>query len=100
MMDRRGPKHVELTYVMNKTHSVENFVYLVGLHIYHHVSYFFFNLDHFIKIFFSTSTFMYRISHICVINVVYVNIYLGTIWPILQFNAFSNPICERKGNEY
>ena len=34
MMDRRGPKHVELTYIMNKTHSLKNLVYLVGLHIY------------------------------------------------------------------
>ena len=33
-MDRWGPKHVELTYVMNKTHSLKHFVYLVGLHIY------------------------------------------------------------------
>ena len=34
-MDQGGPKHVELTYVMNKTQSLENFVYLVGLHIYY-----------------------------------------------------------------
>ena len=34
-MDRWGPKHVELTYVMNKTHSLKRFVYLVGLHIYY-----------------------------------------------------------------
>ena len=33
-MDRWGPKHVELTYVMNETQSLKNFVYLVGLHIY------------------------------------------------------------------
>ena len=34
-MDRWDPKHVELTYVMNKTHSLKkHFVYLVGLHIY------------------------------------------------------------------
>ena len=33
-MDQWGPKHVELTYVMNKTQSLKNFVYLVGLHIY------------------------------------------------------------------
>ena len=33
MMDRWGPKHVELTYVMNKIQSLENFVYLVRLHI-------------------------------------------------------------------
>ena len=25
-MDQGGPKHVELTYVMNKTQSLENFV--------------------------------------------------------------------------
>ena len=35
MMDRRGPKHVELTYVMNKTQLLKHFVYLVGLHIYY-----------------------------------------------------------------
>ena len=34
-MDRWGRKHVELTYVMNKTQSLKNFVYLVGLHIYY-----------------------------------------------------------------
>ena len=34
-MDRWGPKHVELTYVMNKTQSLENFMYLVGLHVYY-----------------------------------------------------------------
>ena len=34
-MDQWGPKHVELTYVMNKTQSLKNFVYLVGLHIYY-----------------------------------------------------------------
>ena len=34
-MDRWGPKHVELTYMMNKTHSFKHFVYLVGLHIYY-----------------------------------------------------------------
>ena len=34
-MDRWRPKHVELTYVMNKAQSLENFVYLVGLHIYY-----------------------------------------------------------------
>ena len=34
-MDRWVPKHVELTYVMNKTQSFENFGYLVGLHIYY-----------------------------------------------------------------
>ena len=33
-MDRWGPKHVELTYMMNKTQSSKNFVYLVGLHVY------------------------------------------------------------------
>ena len=33
-MDQWGPQHVELTYVMNKTHSLKNFAYLVGLHIY------------------------------------------------------------------
>ena len=33
-MDQWDPKHVELTYVMNKTQSLKNFVYLVGLHIY------------------------------------------------------------------
>ena len=34
-MDQWGPKHVELTYVMNKTQSLKkNFMYLVGLHIY------------------------------------------------------------------
>ena len=33
-MDRLGPKHVELTYVINKTQSL-NLVYLVGLHIYY-----------------------------------------------------------------
>ena len=32
-MDQWGPKHVELTYVMNKTQSLENFVYIVGLPI-------------------------------------------------------------------
>ena len=37
-MDQWGPKHVELTYVMNKTQSLKNFVYLVGLHIYNTVS--------------------------------------------------------------
>ena len=36
-MGRWGPKHVELTYVMNKTQSLKNFVYLVGLHIYYTV---------------------------------------------------------------
>ena len=30
-----GPKHVELTYMVNKTQSLKNFVYLVGLHIYY-----------------------------------------------------------------
>jgi hypothetical protein len=35
MVDRWGPKHVELTYVMNKTQSLKNIVYLVGLHIYY-----------------------------------------------------------------
>ena len=35
MMDRWGPKHVELTYVMNKNSLIKNhIVYLVGLHIY------------------------------------------------------------------
>ena len=34
-MDQWGPKHVELTYVMNKTQSLKNFVHLVGLHIYY-----------------------------------------------------------------
>ena len=34
-MDQWGPKHVKLTYVMNKTQSLKNFVYLVGLHIYY-----------------------------------------------------------------
>ena len=34
-MHRWGPKHVELTYVMHKTHSLKHFVYLVGLHIYY-----------------------------------------------------------------
>ena len=34
-MDQWGPKHVELTYVMNKTLSLSNIVYLVGLHIYY-----------------------------------------------------------------
>ena len=34
-MDQWGPKHVELTYVMNKTQSLRNFVYLVGLHIFY-----------------------------------------------------------------
>ena len=34
-MDRWGPKHVELTYVMSKTQSLKNFMYLVGLHIYY-----------------------------------------------------------------
>ena len=34
-MDRWGLKHVELIYVMNKTQSLKNFVYLVGLHIYY-----------------------------------------------------------------
>ena len=34
-MDRWGPKHVKLTYMMNKTQSLKNFVYLVGLHIYY-----------------------------------------------------------------
>ena len=32
-MDRWDPKHVELTHVMNKL--TQNFVYLVGLHIYY-----------------------------------------------------------------
>ena len=36
MMDRWGPKHVELTYV-NKIQSLENFVCLVGLHIYYKI---------------------------------------------------------------
>jgi hypothetical protein len=34
-MKQSNTKHVELTYVMNKTQSLENFVYLVGLHIYY-----------------------------------------------------------------
>ena len=34
-MDRRGPKHVKLTHVMNKTQSLKNFVYLIGLRIYY-----------------------------------------------------------------
>ena len=34
MMDRWGPKHVELTYVMNKL-TQKNSVYLFGLHIYY-----------------------------------------------------------------
>ena len=34
-MDRCGPKHVELTKMLNKTHSLKHFVYLVGLHIYY-----------------------------------------------------------------
>ena len=34
-MNRWGPKHVELTYVMNKTQSLKNFLYLVGLHVYY-----------------------------------------------------------------
>ena len=34
-MDQWGPKHVELTYVMNKTQSLKHFVYLVGLHTYY-----------------------------------------------------------------
>ena len=33
-MDRWGPKHVELTYVMNKLIK-KHIVYLVGLHIYY-----------------------------------------------------------------
>ena len=36
MMDQWGPKHVKLTYVMNKTQSLKNFVYLVELHIYYY----------------------------------------------------------------
>ena len=32
-MNRLGPKHVKLTYVMNKTQSLKNLVYLVGLHV-------------------------------------------------------------------
>ena len=36
-MDKWGPKHVQLTYVMNKIQS-KNFVYLVGLHIYYMTS--------------------------------------------------------------
>ena len=35
MMDRWGPKHVELTKALNKTHSLNHIVYLVGLHIYY-----------------------------------------------------------------
>ena len=34
-MEQWGPKHVELTYVMNETQSLKNFVYLVWLHIYY-----------------------------------------------------------------
>ena len=34
-MDQCGLKHVELTYVLNKTQSLKNFVYLVGLHVYY-----------------------------------------------------------------
>ena len=34
-MDQRGPKHVKLPYVMNKTQSLKNYVYLVELHIYY-----------------------------------------------------------------
>ena len=34
-MDQSGPKHVELTYVMNKTHALKHFVHLVRLHIYY-----------------------------------------------------------------
>ena len=33
--DLTGPKHVQLTYVTNKTQSLKNFVYLVGRHIYY-----------------------------------------------------------------
>ena len=28
---------MELTYVLNKTHSLKHFVYLVGLHIYYKI---------------------------------------------------------------
>ena len=31
--DLIGPKHVELTQVLNKTHLLNHFVYIVGLHI-------------------------------------------------------------------
>ena len=34
-MDQWGLKHTELTYVMNKTQSLKNFVYLVGPYIYY-----------------------------------------------------------------
>ena len=36
-MDQWGPKHVELTQVLNKLTHYKHFVYLVGLHI--HLSY-------------------------------------------------------------
>ena len=36
-MDRWSPKHVELTYVMNKTQSLKSFVYFVRLHIYYNI---------------------------------------------------------------
>ena len=34
-MDHLRSKHVQLTYVMNKTQSLKHFVYLVGLHMYY-----------------------------------------------------------------
>ena len=34
-MDQWGWKHMELKYVMNKTQSLKNFVYLVGLNLYY-----------------------------------------------------------------
>ena len=93
-MKQSNTKHVELTYVMNKTQSLENFVYLVGLHIYYKMIHGPYNIKlkwHNLATARGVRVFMLRIHCKCIITELNVDGFClhVTIWD-LRFSTFNS----------